>query len=100
VRPVSWKELASLCEAEGCKLDRQWGDHYIMTKPGLSRPIVIPKKKDLAEDISLSVARTLGLTKKQLEQRLNLRPTRRSKAKTAEAQTQSTSPEVKPSTQV
>jgi len=41
-----------------------------MTKPGLARPIVIPKKKDLAEDITLSVGRTLGLSKKQLEQKL------------------------------
>ena len=41
-----------------------------MTKPGLIRRIVIPKKKDLAEDISLSIGRTLGLNKKQLEQKL------------------------------
>jgi hypothetical protein len=66
-----------------------------MTKPGLARPIVIPKKKDLTEDISLSVGRTLGLTKRQLEQKLNPRPKRRSKAKAAKAQTQPTSPEVK-----
>jgi hypothetical protein len=50
-----------------------------MTKPGLARPIVIPKKKDLCEDISLSVGRTLGLTKKQLEQRLNPRAKRAAK---------------------
>ena len=70
MRPVDWKELASLCEREGCKFDRQKGDHYIMTKPGLARPIVIPKKKDLSENITLSVGRTLGLNKKQLEQKL------------------------------
>jgi predicted RNA binding protein YcfA (HicA-like mRNA interferase family) len=53
VRPVDWKELVSLCEAEGCQLDRQRGGHYIMTKPGLARPIVIPKKKDLREDLAI-----------------------------------------------
>jgi hypothetical protein len=42
-----------------------------MTKPGLARPVVIPKKKDLSEDIVLSVGRTLGLTRKEIEQRLN-----------------------------
>jgi hypothetical protein len=42
-----------------------------MTKPGLARPVVIPKKKDLSEDIVLSVGRTLGLTRKEMEQRLN-----------------------------
>ena len=41
-----------------------------MTKPGLARPIVIPKKRDLKEDISLSIGRTLGLDKKQLEEKL------------------------------
>jgi len=70
VRPVNWKKLVSLCEGEGCRFDRERGDHYIMTRPGLARPIVIPKKKDLAEDITLSVGRTLGLSKKQLEQKL------------------------------
>jgi predicted RNA binding protein YcfA (HicA-like mRNA interferase family) len=71
VRPVDWKKLAKVCEREGCLLDRQRGDHYIMTKPGLARPIVIPKKKDLSEDIVLSVARTLGLTRKEIEKRIN-----------------------------
>ena len=51
-----------------------------MTKPGLSRPIVIPKKKDLSENISLSVGRTLGLKKSDLEQRLARKPKRASKA--------------------
>jgi predicted RNA binding protein YcfA (HicA-like mRNA interferase family) len=70
VRPVDWRELFKLCEAEGCRLDRIKGDHYIMTKPGLARPIVIPRKKGLKEDIVLSIARTLGLSRKQMEQRL------------------------------
>jgi predicted RNA binding protein YcfA (HicA-like mRNA interferase family) len=71
VRPVDWKELVKLCEGEQCVRDREKGDHYIMTKPGLSRPVVIPKKKDLAEDIVLSVGRTLGLSRKAIEERLN-----------------------------
>jgi len=67
VRPIDWKELVKLCESEGCKRDREKGDHYIMTKPGMARPVVIPKKKGLKEDIVLSVARTLGLNRKQVE---------------------------------
>ena len=79
MRPVDWKELVSLCEAEGCELDRERGDHYIMTKPGLARPVVIPKKRDLREDISLSIGRTLGLNRKQLEQKLIRKPKRLSR---------------------
>ena len=67
MRPVDWQELVKLCEAEGCVLDRQRGDHYIMTKPGLARPVVIPRKRGLKEDVVLSIGRTLGLTRKQLE---------------------------------
>lgn len=69
--PIDWKKLVKLCEGEGCLLDREKGDHYIMTRPGLARPVVIPKKDDLSEDIVLSVGRTLGLNRKALEQKLN-----------------------------
>jgi len=70
VRAVKWRELVKVCEGEGCQFDRQRGDHYIMTKPGLSRPVVIPRKRDLNEDIVLSIAKTLGLTRKQILERL------------------------------
>lgn len=73
MRPVDWDELARICEGEGCKFHRMKGDHYIMTKPGMSRPVVIPKKKGLKEDIVLGVARTIGLDRKTLELRLNLK---------------------------
>jgi hypothetical protein len=46
------------------------GDHYIMTKPGMSRPVVIPRKSDLAEDIVLTIARTIKLDKKDLRRYL------------------------------
>ncbi len=70
MRAVKWRELVKVCEGEGCQFDRQRGDHYIMTKPGLSRPIVIPRKRELKEDIILSIAKTLGLTRKQILERL------------------------------
>ena len=44
-----------------------------MTKPGMPRPVVIPKKKALTEDIVLSVGRTIGLTRKDIEMLLNQR---------------------------
>lgn len=47
------------------------GDHYIMTKPGMVRPVVFPKKKTLGEDIVLNICRTIGIKKKDLEEFLN-----------------------------
>ena len=55
MRAVKWKELVKVCEGEGCQFDRQRGDHYIMTKPGLNRPVVIPRKNNLKEVIVLGV---------------------------------------------
>lgn len=72
MRPVDWNELVKLCEAEGCRFDRQRGDHYVMVKPGLNRPVVFPKKRGLREDIVLGVGRTLGLTKRQIEERVSI----------------------------
>ena len=71
LRAVKWQELVKLCEGEGCQLDRQSGDHYIMTKPGLKRPIVIPKKSNLKEDIVLNIGKTLGLDRRELLKRLD-----------------------------
>lgn len=71
MRAVNWKELVNVCKGEGCQFDRQRGDHYIMAKPGLSRPIVIPRKRDLKEDIVLNIAKTLGLTRKDMLERLD-----------------------------
>ena len=76
MRPLKWTELKSICEAEGCVYVRQRGDHYIMTKPGIKRPVVIPRKKQLKEDIVLSVGRTIGLTRSDIEDRLSKRKKR------------------------
>jgi hypothetical protein len=51
-----------------------------MVRPGLHRPVVIPKKPDLKEDIVLGIGRTIGLNRKQLEAKLNPKK-RKSKGK-------------------
>ena len=68
MRPIDWAELKALCEFHGCVHSRTKGDHYIMVKPGMARPVVFPMKKDLREDIVLGVGRTLGISRKQIEQ--------------------------------
>ncbi|MFN7921498.1 MAG: type II toxin-antitoxin system HicA family toxin [Bryobacteraceae bacterium] len=76
MRPVDWDELVRICSDAGFVFDRQRGDHYIMTKRGVSRPAVIPRKRGLKEDIVLSVARTIGLTRKEVEDKLNAKSKR------------------------
>ncbi len=42
LKPISYKLLVKAFEEEGFNFDRQRGDHLIYTKPGVSRPLVIP----------------------------------------------------------
>ena len=41
--PVSYKQLVKVFEADGFRCVRTEGDHMVFTKPGVSRPVVIPK---------------------------------------------------------
>jgi predicted RNA binding protein YcfA (HicA-like mRNA interferase family) len=41
--PISYKHLIKVFEAEGFRCVRMEGDHMVFTKPGISRPVVIPK---------------------------------------------------------
>lgn len=79
MRPVSWIELRQICEAEGWQFDRQRGDHFVMTRAGMIRPVVIPMKNNLTENIVLSVMRTMEMDRNTLDRYLsgNLRKMRR-----------------------
>ena len=68
VRPFDWKELRDLSQSKGYTFDRHRGDHYVMTAPGAARPVVIPMKRELKEDIVLGVARTIGMSRSDLEE--------------------------------
>jgi predicted RNA binding protein YcfA (HicA-like mRNA interferase family) len=41
--PVSYKVLVCVFEPDGFRLAREEGDHLVYTKPGVLRPVVIPK---------------------------------------------------------
>ena len=43
LRPVSYKQLVKVFEAVGFSCVRIEGDHMVMTKRGVIRPVVIPK---------------------------------------------------------
>lgn len=79
MRPVRWKELVKIAEEEGCGFERQEGSHYIMTRTNLVRPVVIPMRNNLKETIVFNIAKTLGLSNKEMRERLS-----RKKKKTKE----------------
>jgi predicted RNA binding protein YcfA (HicA-like mRNA interferase family) len=41
ITPIPYKLLIKIFEAEGFSIVRRKGDHIIMTKPGVKRPVVI-----------------------------------------------------------
>jgi predicted RNA binding protein YcfA (HicA-like mRNA interferase family) len=41
ITPIHYAKLIQVFELEGFKIKRQKGDHIVMTKPGVKRPVVI-----------------------------------------------------------
>lgn len=71
MKHVKWQELRDVCRLVGCVDDRTKGDHLIMTKPGMARPIVIKMAKELGEDTIRTNMHTLGIDRKEFDQLLN-----------------------------
>ena len=47
ITPIHYKKLVKIFELDGFKYQRTKGDHLIYTKTGGSRPIVIPKYREI-----------------------------------------------------
>ncbi|MBM4395602.1 MAG: type II toxin-antitoxin system HicA family toxin [Deltaproteobacteria bacterium] len=56
--------MVRVFEALGFHVDRTSGDHIVMTKPGHSRPLVIPKKDDLPDFVVSNNLRTARVSRK------------------------------------
>lgn len=67
---VTWQELRDVCRLLGCVQARVKGDHLIMTRPGLPRPVVIKMDRNIGEDVVRSNMRTLGIDRAELERQL------------------------------
>jgi predicted RNA binding protein YcfA (HicA-like mRNA interferase family) len=61
--PVSYKRLAAVFEAEGFVCVRTEGDHMVFTKPGVTRPVVIPKYASVPVFIIKNNLRTAGISR-------------------------------------
>jgi len=63
--PVSYKHLVRIFEADGFACVRIEGDHMVMTKPGLTRPVVIPKYAAVPVFIIKNNLRTAGMSRER-----------------------------------
>lgn len=63
ITSVPYQRLCRVFELAGFSLARQEGDHRVYTKPGVSRPIVIPCYRAVPVFIILNNLRTAGISR-------------------------------------
>ena len=68
--PVSYRVLVCIFELEGFARVREEGDHLIYTKPGIARPLVIPKYREVPVFIIKNNLRTAGMSRERYFQLL------------------------------
>lgn len=61
--PVSHKQLVKVFEADGFRLVREQGDHMVLTKEGVIRPVVIPKYAAVPVFIIKNNLRSAGISR-------------------------------------
>ncbi|CAI2719041.1 type II toxin-antitoxin system HicA family toxin [Nitrospina watsonii] len=63
--PQHWKTLLKAYQKLGFEKDRERGDHIILTKPGVPRPLVLPKYESVDIDIIQANMRSGGFTREE-----------------------------------
>ena len=63
ITPVHWKTLECVFLKAGFRFARQEGSHRSYVKEGISRPIVIPKYKEIDVQIIKSNLKSAGISR-------------------------------------
>lgn len=61
LRPTDWHTLVRVFEADGFVTERVAGSHVVLSKPGVARPVVIPKYEEVGLDIIRNNMPTAGM---------------------------------------
>lgn len=62
--PIDYRKLVRVFEMEGFRVVRQKGDHLILTKPGVTRPLVIKiSEREVPVTHILTNLRTAGISR-------------------------------------
>ena len=62
---IHWKKFEKFLLEIGCKFQREKGDHRIYWKPGLKRPVVIPRDSRLPPFVIHNNLRVLGIAREE-----------------------------------
>ncbi len=63
ITPIPHRKLVRVLELEGFVLARQSGDHMVFTKPGIQRPVVVPRYDALPVFIIKNALRTARISR-------------------------------------
>jgi predicted RNA binding protein YcfA (HicA-like mRNA interferase family) len=61
--PLSWEKLVCVFEQLGYRRAGQKGSYIKMEKPGVARPLIIPRYDEIGPDITLTLIRTAGISR-------------------------------------
>ena len=61
--PTDWRTLVRIFEADGFTQDRTTGSHVVLSKPGVLRPVIIPKYAEVSLDIIRNNMRGAGMSR-------------------------------------
>lgn len=65
ITPIHWKKLKGIFENDGFVKNREESSHIAMVKPGVVRPVIIPKYTSIGLDIILSNMRSAKMSRKK-----------------------------------
>lgn len=65
IQPLPWQKLARVFELDGWAQARVKGDHIAYVKPGFSRPVIVPKWKEVAVFIIKNNLKTAGMSRER-----------------------------------
>ena len=65
ITPITANKLRKIFRKAGFRCARIEGDHYVYTKAGVARPVVIPDWKEIPVFIIKNNLRTAGITRKE-----------------------------------
>jgi predicted RNA binding protein YcfA (HicA-like mRNA interferase family) len=63
LNPLPWHKLVCVFEQIGYRLAGQKGSHLKLEKPGVARPLIVPKYAEVGRDIITNLIRTAGITR-------------------------------------
>jgi predicted RNA binding protein YcfA (HicA-like mRNA interferase family) len=63
LNPLPWHKLICVFEQIGYRQAGQKGSHIKVEKPGVARPLIVPKYTEVGRDIITTLIRTAGITR-------------------------------------